>query len=136
MSQIPINFERGEDDFYLCYVNKDGSLNTFNNEFLKVTPFESVIRRFYLVGYFQNKLISLSCFTTGLNKYGYNVKVLINQEQPNILDFKTNNVSYAFIDNFIGNAIPIDVLLTSVNNTESSCNLSFKIEIKQLQFAM
>lgn len=127
------NFEYNDTDYYLCYMDENNLLNIIEDAHLKITSFESNIRRFYLLGNFTNKIIHSEVSLNGSNKYGYEAKLCINKENPNYYDFIYSSSTVAIINDIYTayeNAIPLDILITSSNSDESVVSLSINIEIK------
>lgn len=127
-----INFEYSLSEYYLCYMDEYNSLNIIEDIHLKISSFESNIRRFYLLGDFTNKLIHSEVLLKGSNKYGYEAKICINKQNPSYSDFINSVESIAIINGITTiyeNIIPIDVLLTSHNSIESNVNLCINVDI-------
>ena len=130
--KINTNFNYSEDEYYLCYKDEYNYLNIVEDIHLKISSFESNIRRFYLLGDFTSKLIHSEVLLKGSNKYGYEAKICVNKQNPSYSDFINSSESIAIvndIDPIYENVIPIDILLTSYNSIESNVSLCINVDI-------
>lgn len=134
MYNFNIDFNMVEGEYYLCY-NEYNWLYPIKDieAYLKLTAFESNIRRFFLVttDYLYGRTIKIEVYTEGANKYGYEPKVrFANFEVTPRNQFKNNYDTIIFEDHDdYYTIIPIDILLTSNNNDIRNTNLKIRIEI-------
>lgn len=127
---LQTNFEIEDDNYYFCYVDNNSKLSKISLEHLEISSFESNIRRFYIVGNnLLNSLLLIDSFITGPNKYGYEVKITVNNLNPIEEDFLYSKVNKIITELHFDNAVPIDILLKSFNNSEQNCKLNLKISI-------
>ena len=122
----------------LMYYDPDyGALREIdeNDIYLEVAAFESSVRRFYLVGELLDDNQLAYKITVRLQtpqRYNYEVRVLAGEINPRLHQFEhTSNVvltSYSLASNRFANAIPVDILLTSKNDTEALVVLDIEID--------
>lgn len=134
--ELPVSFIIEPNTTYLCYMTPENILNIVTEQELSLKTFESNIRRFYIVSSnLSSTLFNIQVFTTGFNKYGYETLIQVNKSNPKLRDFKYN-FSTTLIDQtnkpIFDNAIPLDILITSMNDNELNSGLRFIIEKEQL----
>lgn len=127
---LPVNFAIALDELYLTYI--DPALNTLKEidsdaMYLKMKPFEKVIRRFYICAQdIVNKNLTIIVSIDGPQKYAYNVKVRVGFNYSDLESFKHSSNSAFCVtslsENYYDNAVPVDVLIESLNKTET-CNI-------------
>ena len=127
---LPVGFSMDYNELYLTYV--DPNSNTLkevqpDSMYLKMKPFERIIRRFYVCSneIFLRKLI-VAATVDGPQKHAYNVKVRIGFDYSDLESFNhASGIACAVVSssqNYYDNAIPVDILIESYNKTET-CNI-------------
>ena len=111
------------------------ALREINQENIEIRcrPYEKVIRRFYICGtLLKDVLIKLNVEVEGIQKHLYDVKVLWGRDNPRPYDFdfalKSVTITYGISENYFANAIPVDILLISKEQTEASVILDISLQ--------
>lgn len=127
---LSISFVMNNNELYLAYV--DPTLNSLkeiesSSMYLKMNPFEKVIRRFYVCSdEIYTTQITVIASIDGPQKHAYDVKVRLGYSYSNINSFiNSSNMDSVIVNtaqNYYDNAIPVDVYIESFNKTET-CNV-------------
>lgn len=131
---LETNFEVKVDEFYLCFVDTNNKLSKIEEERLIISPFESNIRKFYIVANnLLNKIVYTDAYISGFNIEEYEVKTILNKNNTVYSDFIHSSSSVVLNNNnkpFYDNAVNFDILLTSFSNKTITTNLNIKVDLK------
>ena len=127
---LPVDFLIDFNEVYLAYVDPvSNALKEIDPStlYLKMSPFERVIRRFYVCS---NQIdatqITAIASIDGPQKHAYDVKVRLGYNYSNLNSFiNSSNIDNVIVNtaqNYYDNAIPIDIYIESFNKTET-CNV-------------
>ena len=127
---LPLDFSMGFKEVYLTYVDPiTNALKEIDQStlYLKMNPFEKVIRRFYVCSdEIYTTQITVIASIDGPQKHAYDVKVRLGYSYSNINSFiNSSNMDSVIVNtaqNYYDNAIPVDVYIESFNKTET-CNV-------------
>lgn len=122
--------------FIICYAigNTLHEITNSNEVIVKVNPYESIIRRFYLAADyndFNSCSIYVEANVDGVAKHDFEIKCEVNKDSVSLGDFTTNckNILLGYDEAVLGNVVPIDVLLTSKSNSEANCSLLLDVTV-------